>query len=339
VVSALTAVIIALASHPAIGFGKLLAVQPMRYIGERSYGLYLYHWPIFVVTRPGIDLPFDGAPAWVLRMALTFGVAELSYRYIEIPIRHGALSKTWKRWRDQGAGVAGARTAGIVAGVGAFVFVTGTALAAIPAPNAGDYLNGLTSVGQDLSAEAKKKPADKQPTPPKQIATGADLTGEPITAVGDSVMLGASGALEKAFNVTVDAAVSRQSNAIEQRIGERKAAGQLEDVVVIHAGTNGTAYWDDLKATLEGLKDRQVVLVTVHTPNSWMVDSNRNIRGMANQFQNVRIADWELASRGHREFFVVDGTHLTSEGIKAYVDTIRTALKGNGTVPEPAPST
>lgn len=337
IVSVLTAVIIALASHPAIGFGRLLAIQPMRYIGERSYGLYLYHWPIFVVTRPGIDLPFDGAPAWILRMALTFGVAELSYRYLEVPIRHGALSRTWQKWRAQGAGIAGARTAGIVAGAGAFVFVTGTALAAIPAPNAGDYLNGLTSVGQDLSTDARDKPADKS-APPKQIASGADLTGEPISAVGDSVMLGASGALEKAFNVTVDAAVSRQSNAIEQRIEERKAAGQLDGVVVIHAGTNGTAYWDDLKATLEGLTDRQVVLVTVHTPNSWMEDSNRNIRGMANQFPNVRIADWELASRGHREYFVVDGTHLTSEGIRAYVDTIRTALKGNGTLPAPAPA-
>lgn len=337
VVSGLTAVIIALASHPAIGFGSLLAVQPMKYIGERSYGLYLYHWPIFVITRPGIDLPFDGLPAWILRMGLTFGVAELSYRYIETPIRHGALSATWRRWRAEGPGVAGARTAGVAAGAAAFVFIAGTALAAIPATDSKDYLNGMESVGQDLSAQPKSKAASK-PLPPENVPTGADLTAEPITAVGDSVMLGASGALEKALDVTVDAAVARQSNTIEQRIEERKAAGQLENVVVIHAGTNGTAYWDDLKETLDGLQDRQVVLVTVHTPNSWMDDSNRNIRGMANQFDNVRIADWELASRGHREYFVVDGTHLTTEGIKAYVDTIETALKGDGTPLNPAPA-
>jgi peptidoglycan/LPS O-acetylase OafA/YrhL len=339
VVSALTAVIIALASHPAIGFGTLLAIQPMKYIGERSYGLYLYHWPIFVVTRPGIDLPFDGLPAWILRMGLTFGVAELSYRYLEVPIRRGALSKTWRRWKDEAPGVAGARAAGIVAGITAFVFATGTVLAAIPAPSADDYLNGMTSVGQDLSAEAKTKPKQEKPDrPPVQVATGADLTDQPMTGVGDSVMLGASGALDKAFDITVDAAVSRQSKEIEQRIYERQAAGQLDDVVVIHAGTNGTAYWDDLKATLETLKDRQVVLVTVRTPNVWMDDSNRNIRGMANQFDNVRIADWELASRGHREYFVVDGTHLTTEGIKAYVDTIRTALKGDGSPVAPQPA-
>ncbi len=341
VVSAVAALIVALAGHPAIGFGRLLAVQPMRYIGERSYGLYLYHWPIFVVTRPGIDLPFEGIPAWIVRMGLTFAVAEASYRYLEVPIRHGALSKTWHRWRERGLTHAGARTTGVVAAAAGVVFVTGTALAAIPAPNASDYLGGLTETGQDLSAErpvaAAKKAADPSTPAPAPTATGADLTDQPMTAIGDSVMLGASGALEKAFDVTVDAAVSRQFPQFVERVNARKAAGQLQDVVIIHPGTNGTAYWDMLKNTLDGLRDRQVVLVTVNTPNSWMDDSNRNIRGMANQFDNVRIADWEVASEGHREYFVYDGTHLTTEGIKAYVQTIRDALRGDGSAPSPPP--
>ncbi len=328
--------IVALASHPAIGFGRLLAVQPMRYIGERSYGLYLYHWPIFVVTRPGIDLPFDGVPAWIVRMGLTFAVAEVSYRYLEVPIRRGALSAAWKRWREEGVGTAVARTAGVLVAAFAVIFATGAALAAIPAPNASDYLGGRTEIGQDLTSEAAAAEgpdadaADVDEPPPP---VGADLSKQPMTAVGDSVMLGAAGALDKAFRVSVDAAVSRQFPQIVERINARKAAGQLRDVVVIHAGTNGTAYWDMMKETLDGLTDRQVVLVTVHTPNSWMDDSNRNIRGMANQFDNVRIADWETAAEGHREYFVYDGTHLTTEGIKAYVETIREALKGDGSAP------
>jgi len=165
------------------------------------------------------------------------------------------------------------------------------------------------------------------------VVTGADLTKQPMTAIGDSVMLGAAGALQRAFNVTVDAAVSRQFPQIVERIQARQAAGQMQDVVVIHAGTNGTAYWDMLKTTLDGLRDKQVVLVTVHTPNSWMADSNRNIKGMANQFDNVRIADWEAASEGRREYFVYDGTHLSGEGVKAYVQTIRDALRGSGEAP------
>ena len=272
-------------------------------------------------------------------MGLTFGVAELSYRYLEMPIRRGALGAAWNRWREAGVGHATARALGVLAAAGAAIFMTGAALAAIPAPNANDYLGGLTSTGQDLQAEAAAKKAeekDEPSTPAVPPPVGADLSKQPMTAVGDSVMLGASGALEKAFDVTVDAAVSRQFPQIIERIDARKAAGQMEDVVIIHAGTNGTAYWDMLKNTLDGLQDKQVVLVTVHTPNSWMDDSNRNIKGMLNQFDNVRIADWEAASDGHREYFVYDGTHLTTEGIKAYVQTIRDALKGDGSAPEPA---
>jgi peptidoglycan/LPS O-acetylase OafA/YrhL len=328
VVSATTAVIVALASHPAIGLGRLLAVQPMRYIGERSYGLYLYHWPIFVVTRPGVDLPFDGVPAWIVRMGLTFGVAELSYRYIEIPVRHGALSQTWRRWRARGAAFATARVAALGALTAGAVFVAGSAIAAIPAPSAGDYLGGLTEVGQDLSAEPGGKSPGQATVDPAVVDPSADLSKRPLTAIGDSVMLGASASLEKAFDITVDAAVARQFDGIAGRVAARKAAGQLEDVVVVHAGTNGTAYWDALYTTLEDLRGRNVVLVTVRTPNTWMDDSNRNIRGMANQFDNVRIADWEAASRDRRDYFVYDGTHLSPQGVKAYVATLRAALKG-----------
>jgi peptidoglycan/LPS O-acetylase OafA/YrhL len=326
VVSATTAVIVALASHPAIGLGRLLALQPMRYIGERSYGLYLYHWPIFMVTRPGIDIPLEGVPAWVVQLGLTFGVAELSYRYVEMPIRRGALSATWRRWREEGAGVAVGRAAGATVVTAGAVLATGAAIVAIPPPDAQDYLGGLTQVGQDLSAQPKQSRDEGSRDLP--VDPVADLSKRPITAIGDSVMLGASGGLEDALDITVDAAVGRQYSGIAQRVSARLTAGQMDKVVVIHPGTNGTAYWDMLKQTLESLTDRNVVLVTVRTPNSWMDDSNRNIRGMANQFDNVRIADWEAASDGRRDYFVYDGTHLSPAGVKAYVATIRKALKG-----------
>ena len=87
--------LIAAASHPAVRFGSSLGSQPMRYLGQRSYGLYLWHWPVFMVTRPGLDLALDGMALLGLRLAITIGIAELSYRFVEMPIRRGALA----RWR------------------------------------------------------------------------------------------------------------------------------------------------------------------------------------------------------------------------------------------------
>ena len=92
---------IAVAVHPASRIGTVvLAQQPLRWIGERSYGIYLWHWPIFMVTRPGFDTDITGWPNTALRIALTLVAAELSYRFVEEPIRHGSLGRWYRSLRS-----------------------------------------------------------------------------------------------------------------------------------------------------------------------------------------------------------------------------------------------
>src|SRR5690606_10146580 len=77
-VSVLTAVVIAVTVHPAARLGRWLGARPLAWIGRRSYGIYLFHWPVFQLTRPELDVPFAGLPLLVMRLALTFSLAELS---------------------------------------------------------------------------------------------------------------------------------------------------------------------------------------------------------------------------------------------------------------------
>ena len=79
---------------------NVLGRGPLRWIGLRSYGIYLWHWPVFLVTRPGLDVPLDGPPLLALRLAATVVLADLSYRLVETPIRTGALGRAWKRFRE-----------------------------------------------------------------------------------------------------------------------------------------------------------------------------------------------------------------------------------------------
>src|SRR5919199_276647 len=96
-----SAVLIAAVVHPQARLGAgLLGRQPLRWIGLRSYGIYLWHWPIFMVTRPGLDVPLDGLPLLALRLAATVVLAALSYRYVETPIRTGALGRAWRALRE-----------------------------------------------------------------------------------------------------------------------------------------------------------------------------------------------------------------------------------------------
>lgn len=92
-----TAVVIAAVTHPSARvLPGLLGMRPLRWIGLRSYGIYLWYWPVFMVTRPYEDVPFGGGQVLLLRFGVVVSLAALSYRYIEMPIRRGAIGRWWQ---------------------------------------------------------------------------------------------------------------------------------------------------------------------------------------------------------------------------------------------------
>jgi peptidoglycan/LPS O-acetylase OafA/YrhL len=104
-----TLLVIAAVVHPSSDLGRALGCRPLRWIGLRSYGLYLWHYPIFAVTRPGDAgaggdfenfFGLTGWPVFAIRFALAFAAAELSYRFIETPVRNGSIGAYLARRRD-----------------------------------------------------------------------------------------------------------------------------------------------------------------------------------------------------------------------------------------------
>ncbi|HET7027023.1 MAG TPA: acyltransferase family protein [Candidatus Limnocylindrales bacterium] len=112
-VSVATAVLIAAVTHPASVIGRrVLGQRILVWLGLRSYAIYLWHWPIFMVTRPQLDIPLDGLPNAALRLGLTLVAADLSFRLVEDPIRHGALGRWFDRMRHPGTQARQARRRG-----------------------------------------------------------------------------------------------------------------------------------------------------------------------------------------------------------------------------------
>ena len=336
------AIMIAVVTHPAAMLGRAFAMAPMRYLGTRSYGLYLYHWPIFLVTRPNLDLPFGGVAAFALSMGLTMAVAEASYRYLEVPIRTGGWRRVWHSWLDRGdvsrrSLIYGGATAAALTALVVAIVVT-------PAPSAKDYLGGVTEVGagslaggqgssESAELQAGAEGASPMATPsaaPELQSTPVPLDA-PITAVGDSVLLGAERGLTPYLpGLTVDAAISRQPEDILARVSERQATGTLGEVVIIHAGTNGAIPVAGLRDTLRQLAGvRRVVLVNNNVTEPWQEASNQAILTVAPEFANVRIADWNAAASGQSDYFVYDGVHLDDPGIAAYRGVVEAALQSN----------
>jgi peptidoglycan/LPS O-acetylase OafA/YrhL/lysophospholipase L1-like esterase len=143
VLSVATAAVLAAAACPGAWTGRALGWGPLRWLGVRSYGIYLWHYPIIVFTSPANST--ENLTRAALQTAATIAVAALSWRFVEEPIRHGALGRLWARVRSPGrltrrAQLSGpARAAGLAAAAGsagvlavACVGLTG----AVPAPRA-----------------------------------------------------------------------------------------------------------------------------------------------------------------------------------------------------------
>jgi Domain of unknown function (DUF4214) len=146
-----------------------------------------------------------------------------------------------------------------------------------------------------------------------------------VLAIGDSVMLGAAGALGAAVHgVEVDAAVSRQYVTGVEILRSRRDAGQLPGTVVVHLGTNGTVGADSCDALMDVLAGRRVVLVTLHVPRSWEAGNNAMVRDCALR-HGAGIADWaSIADRPGQ--LAGDGYHLTADGAAVYANLVARLL-------------
>jgi len=357
-VSLTTAVVIMACAHPQTFLGSsLLGWRPLRWIGQRSYGIYLWHWPIFMVTRPQLDVHMEGLQLLALRLALTVVLADLSYRYVETPIRKGALGEAWRSLRAA-RGFQRKRLSlmwvGSAAPVLALCVALGVAAAHAKPPAPPSYINtsaihtvqqtpageeakdqpaeqapqeavkdpSVTSLkpdqGEDTSGTQKSKPA------PAHARRGTAFAG-PVSAIGDSVMLGSAAQLERDIpNLTVmDAAVGLQATAAIDILRSRQATGEIGEVVVVHIGNNGiftAEELDEMMGLLAGA--RRVVLVNVNVPRPWAAPNNAVLAEGAQRYPNAVLVDWYSASVDHPEYFVEDGVHLQIEGQKVYADLI-----------------
>jgi peptidoglycan/LPS O-acetylase OafA/YrhL len=353
---ATTATIMAVV-HPYTLIGaRLLGSAPLRWVGVRSYGIYLWHWPVFMVTRPELDVPFDGLPLLALRLAATVILADLSYRYIEKPIRRGALGRSWRTLREARGPLRRRlllQWAGALVPILASCALLGVAVARAEPPEKPSYLASMKSVHtveqthpESSSAGTDSLQKDRQAenqnsgeigdAPMTQTQrtsyngrTGpSEFTGS-VSAIGDSVLLGAVRRLQKDIYGlrVIDAEVGLQIYAATDTLRYRRASGQLGDVVIVHLGNNGTfTKWqfDRIMRTLSGV-DR-VVFVNVSVPRAWEDPNNQVIAEGVERYPNAVLVDWHSASADRPELFYKDGYHLRPEGQRIYAGLISAHL-------------
>ncbi|MBK5332897.1 MAG: acyltransferase [Ilumatobacteraceae bacterium] len=347
-----TLMVIAAVTHQRAIMGRLLGNRIFNWVGTRSYGMYLYHWPIYQIIRgqTGVAMSLS---QWLLAMAITLPVTEASYRYIETPIRKGRFGE-WlrgdrrprtaaaykRRQRFAGVGIASAALVGF-AGVsiamasnqcvgqiecdsqaGRAIDATVPAADSLPVPS--------TTIEQVVAGPGVAPTATNQTIPPSTAPPTTVLIDKPYFAVGESVMLGAKPVLD-ARGITTVAEVSMGPDWELQQIQLAKTKYRITHGIVIQLGTNGAVTQAEYDAVLAEVADiPRVVMMTVKAPKPWIDGNNEIIRSLPATHPNVVVLDWQTRAAevaDHLSNNVDGGVHLSDDKAKQfYRDIILDAL-------------
>lgn len=323
-----TAVLVLVAVHPGSLVGRVLAVRPLRWLGERSYGLYLWHWPVIAVTR---EWPWEPAPLALLRVGVSVVAAAASYRLVERRFHAPPPGRATREPRPALPSLLprlAAVTATAVAVAGLAV-VWDARSTPPPVVLASDRVVSVlpvalpittTSTSTSTTVAAAPVPAPTTTTAPP-APVGIDL------AIGDSVLADAGWALLEAVpGITVDAVVGRQLVDAADSVRGWEAKVPLHRVV-LSLGTNGPFPPERLDELLAELQDvRRVVLVNVRMPRSWEAEVNAQLAAATGRWPNVVLVDWHAFSHDKTELFARDGIHVNRSGARSLAMLIAAGL-------------
>ena len=299
--------------HPASRFAPILSTRPLIWIGERSYGIYLWHWIVFQLTRPSIDLVGDDWALYALRVLIVFALADISLRYIEIPVRRGYFELWFRGMKYRTRAVRVRQQLSTIAAIA--VTIAATSLVSINAMEKADRI-----------AAQEKAAAQSNSDEPDQVITASESPGLWVT--GDSVILGIRNVLAQYERIElINARVGRQINElIEVARTDQQFVGKSP--VVLNLGNNNRLVEADVIALMEIVKNQpKIVVVNTAVPRSWKESNNQLITKVVSQYPNTTIVDWSKISENHPEYFATDGVHLNPPGVNAYVSAIREVLQ------------
>ena len=334
-----TAVVIAALAHPTTRLSAWMAVRPLRWVGVRSYGIYLWHFPVIVLTTPLNDTAGAHVVRGILQVAATFAIAALSWKYIEQPIRREGFSVVVRwvrsvRWPLVGlpAGLwDGLSASALIVGVAATGITGVVPVAAALEPAAFSSLAVSTTPFAGVNATCAR-PAPK-PAPSTLLfhtSSAAPPAPHPVdaTAIGDSIMIDLSPYLSEFLpGVVVDGEVSRQAYQLPDVIASLRAQNQLHRRLILELGTNGPVDGDQLLSTLRSLGPMErIVLVNTQVPRPWQSDVNQTITQVATELPHTTVVDWNTASAGRPDYFYADGVHPNPDGAQVMASLIAQAV-------------
>jgi peptidoglycan/LPS O-acetylase OafA/YrhL len=297
--------------HPASRFAPLLQGRAILWIGERSYAIYLWHWSVFQVTRPSVDLAGASWALYALRVLIVFALADISLRWVELPFRNGSIESWFRGMKYRAKKVRVRQKATLAASILSILIAT-----------------SLVSVNAIAVSNENLEKLKLEITSKAEVQTQITNPSDGLWVVGDSVILGIRNELSNRRQVgLINAHVGRQAPELIEVLNKDKSR-MAGATVIVNMGNNNRLAESEVVSIFEAIKDQpQIIVINTAVPRSWKDENNSLIERVALNYQNVRIVDWNQISEGHPEYFAPDGVHLVPTGINVFVDAVVAELK------------
>jgi peptidoglycan/LPS O-acetylase OafA/YrhL len=356
ILSLATVMVLMPLAHPACRLGKVVGCKPLRWIGVRSYGIYLWQTPVIVITSPqgphGKSLVRD-----LLQVAAIFTIAALSWKFVEEPIRHGAIGRLFARRRRLGWSWATftPEGRGVLVALGVLFIVAVAGMAG---------LNKASAEGEGIRVKEATAAGTKGPVPltPAQAADSQHTSCKRVVHIGDSTSEGLDSAeylpdpkdrienryaevgvkethMEVQGARSIEERFEGQPNA--QEVAEAWKAEGYKGCWVLALGTNEAA--DVAAGSNVGLEERIAKMMNIigGEPTLWvnvktlpdatefyaekgMKKWDEELEKACLRYPDMRIYDW--AGDVKDAWFINDGIHFTSPGYAARAELIAQGL-------------
>ena len=291
--------------HPASRFAPIISTAPFRWVGQRSYGIYIWHWVIFQVTRPSVDLSGQTWALYLARVLLVLALADISLRWVEIPFRQGSVQNWFRGMKYRSTKIRLRQQVSLLTSVIAVLAVT--SIISVQAINKADQITN--QVLDEII-----------PSEPNQQDLGS-TTGLWVT--GDSVILGIRSKLESKEHISlINARVGRQAPELlaVMRVDQTSVPSSP---VIFNLGNNNALSEQTVIDIFETVKNQpQIIVVNTAVPRAWKDANNEIISKVSARYPNVKLVDWDRISKGRPELFAPDGVHLSPTGSDVYVDLV-----------------
>lgn len=327
-----TALLVANLAHPASRIAQFLRFRPLRWVGIRSYGIYLWHYPILTLTTPKVNAGDFSIIRAILQFLLIIFIAQISWKFIEKPIRQGALRNIqFKNLRLQNV------TLGVKLALVCSLFFTSIAVLGLSNASKakGNYQQDKVEAVQTQPAPHPvavwEKPNQETPLnqgESKEVNSSHPKNPLTVTAIGDSVMIDITPYLKNTFpDIRIDAQIGRQLSKAIPVVEQLKNEGNLGNYVIIGLGTNGAFTTEQLVSLIKLIgNERKIIFINTRVPRPWESIVNERLKVTVTKYPNVTLVDWYTASAGKKDYFAPDGVHLTNVGAEAYAVLVAKAV-------------